>query len=157
MKFPYGEICGWSLDWSHLEEKPGEGVSIIIYVFVPMLTLNPSVLPSTLKSTLGQYLLSKLKKKKRHRASICSVSSFSNFLREWMPPKQDSPTVQADRRGKMNPACQLQFRSSVKCFIHGSYTTGHSGFADIPVSTWAFQACEWASEPCCCLSVNCPW
>lgn len=65
MKFPYGEICGWPLDWSHLEGKPGEGVSIIIYVFVPMLTLNPSVLPSTLKSTLGQYLLSKLKKGKK--------------------------------------------------------------------------------------------
>lgn len=44
MKSHYSGICGWPQDCSLLEEKPGKRVSIIIYVFVLMLTLNPTVL-----------------------------------------------------------------------------------------------------------------
>lgn len=90
----------------------------------------------------------------------CCFSSFSYWLRE-CPLNKTSLTAQADRRGKINTACQLQLevvcqlRSSVKHFTHGNSTTRPSGSANIQVSKQALLTCKKALEPCCGLSVSC--
>lgn len=94
------------------------------------LTLTQFLIPCT-QVCREQYLLSKLKKKEKKKSLDFLPLFILIFLLllEGMSPIQDIPTAQADRRGKMNTACQLQLQDHMSVqelskMLHGNCTTG---------------------------------
>lgn len=95
-----------------------------------LINLNPIL--NSLHSSLQRAIFAFKVKKKRKKKSLDFLPLFILIfllLLEGMSPIQDIPSAQADRRGKMNTACQLQLQDHMSVqelskMLHGNCTTG---------------------------------